>query len=274
MLVTYARLPAADLYHVSGSGLAGGFSRALVFLNYPVALVAIPAALLAAERVGGRMAWCAAALSVGACAVVFWPKVVDQSDLDAKPVNAAPAVGVAIAVVLALLASRRVGVGLGGRRRGDLARFALAAILVVAGLPWIAADLGFSLDGVPVLGSIWQTGELRHQPDVPGFHPAVHHGHHHGMDGVLLTLSSLLLTRVSPRRLAALITAYLALLIAYGIGNAANDFWLEQVVKRGWTNWAIPSLLRPSFDWAWLVVLAGALGLWALWLRPRPTARP
>jgi hypothetical protein len=272
VLVTYARLPAADLYHVSGTGLEGGLSRALVFVNYPVALVAIPAALLAADRIRGLTAWIAAVLAIGASAVVFWPGVVDQSDLDAKAVNAVPAIGVAIAVVLALVAGRRASVG-AVSRAGDRWRLALAAVLVAAGLPWIAADLGFSFDGAPVLGSIWQTGELRHQPGVPGLHPAVHHGHHHGMDGVLVALSALVLSRMQPRRLANLVTAYLALLIAYGIGNAANDFWLEQVVKRGWTSWAVPSLLRPSVGWAWLVLVAGAIGLWTFWLRPRPSAR-
>jgi hypothetical protein len=34
ILVTYSRLPARELYHVSGSGLTGGASRALVFREY------------------------------------------------------------------------------------------------------------------------------------------------------------------------------------------------------------------------------------------------
>ena len=41
ILVTYSRVPASELYHVSGSGIEGGLSRALVFLNFPVALVAL-----------------------------------------------------------------------------------------------------------------------------------------------------------------------------------------------------------------------------------------
>jgi len=271
--VTYARLPAAELYHVSGSGLEGGLSRALVFANFPVALVAIPAALLAAERVGSRIAWVAAGLAVALSAVVFWPGVVDQSDLDAKAINAVPAVGVAVAVCLAVVAARRAGAGLARRRRSDRWRLAIVLVLVVAGLPWIAADLGFSFDGVRVLGSIWQTGELRHQPGLPGLHPAIHHGHHHGMDGVLVAVSALLLARRPSREWPNLISAYIALLFAYGVGNVANDFWLEQVAKRGWTSWLVPSVLRPSLTWAWLVLVAAAFGLWAVWFRPRPSAR-
>ncbi len=35
IVVTYARLDPADLYHVSREGLAGGLSRALVVANFP-----------------------------------------------------------------------------------------------------------------------------------------------------------------------------------------------------------------------------------------------
>src|ERR671939_605453 len=93
MLVTYSRLPADQLYHVSGSGLLGGASRVLVFLDFPVALAAIAAAALVADRLGGR-GIPAAALSVVLSAVIFWPGIVTQADLDARPVNAVPAAGV------------------------------------------------------------------------------------------------------------------------------------------------------------------------------------
>jgi hypothetical protein len=42
VFVTYARVPAADLYRVSGSGLNGGASRALIAVNFPLALIAMP----------------------------------------------------------------------------------------------------------------------------------------------------------------------------------------------------------------------------------------
>jgi hypothetical protein len=41
VFITYARLPASEFYNVSGTGLTGGASRALVVLNYPVAFLAI-----------------------------------------------------------------------------------------------------------------------------------------------------------------------------------------------------------------------------------------
>jgi hypothetical protein len=46
---------------------------------------------------------------------------------------------------------------------------------------------------------------------------------------------------------------------AYGLANMANDAWLEQIVKRGWTDWAIPGVIRPGLTWMWgLILLAGA----------------
>ena len=51
ILVTYSRLPPESLYHTSGEGLEAGASRALVFAGFPVALVAIPLAWIAAARI-------------------------------------------------------------------------------------------------------------------------------------------------------------------------------------------------------------------------------
>src|SRR5919201_2816369 len=90
IVVTYARLPAGELYHVSGTGIAAGFGRALVFLNFPVALAALAVLLVVADAAPGRAASAACAVAGALCAVVFWPGVVDQAGLDAKPINALP----------------------------------------------------------------------------------------------------------------------------------------------------------------------------------------
>jgi hypothetical protein len=279
IFVTYMRLPAEELYHVSGSGLVGGASRVLVELNFPIALVAIAVILLLADRLGGAAVAVVAGIGIALCGVLFWPGVVDQGDLDARWINALPAFGVAIALLLGILAAAM----LGGPRRpewrgaGDAARIAVAVVVLLLAVPWILADLGFSLDGVPVLGSLYQTGELRSQPGVPGLHPAVHHGHHHGMDGVLLVLTALLLSRVLPsvrRRWVRIVAgAYLSLMLAYGFAELANDFWLEQIVKRGWTNWEIPDMTRPTLTVAWGLILLGAAAIYAVaaWRSRRPT---
>jgi hypothetical protein len=261
--VTYARLPVAELYNVSDNGVAAGAGRALVFLNYPTALVAIALLAVLAERLRGRLAL-VAALGAALCAVVFWPGVVEQSDLDAKPVNAVPALGVLIALVLTGVALARGGIGASQPFGGvwDVARALLAGILILGSLPWLSGELGFYLDDVPGLGSFFMSGEPRPEPGHPDL-TAVHLGHHHGMDGTLLALSALALSRVvgdiSGRFLRSAFGFYVALMLAYGLANAVQDFWLEQLVKRGTTSLRIPSMIVPEASWAWAALVLAAL---------------
>jgi len=256
IVFTYARIPARELYHVSGNGLAGGASRALVFGNFPAALAAI--AILGVIHRRLRRGLRPVAVVAGVlCAAVVWPGVVSQADLDAKPVNALAATGLLLTLLLTIAVARAGGVAPLGRRRGDTARIVVAVVLLVLSSPWVAAELGFFLDGVPVLGSVFNTGTLFH--DTSGFVPTVHHGHHHGMDGYLLVVTALLLSRV---RLGVAMTGYLALMLCYGLANLANDLWIEQVWKRGWANWKLPSMLEPRLTVAWAVLLAAAAAIW------------
>ena len=73
------------------------------------------------------------------------PGVVDQHDLDARWVNAVPALGVAIALGLTAVAARRAGRGVAPPLSLDRARIVLAAVILVISIPWIAAILGFYL---------------------------------------------------------------------------------------------------------------------------------
>lgn len=256
ILVTYARVPAHELYHVSGSGLGGGASRALVFVNFPAALAAI-AILGVIHRRLRRGLRPVAVVAAVLCAAVFWPGVVSQANLDARPVNALAAIGLLLTLLLTIAVARAGGVSPIGRRRGDTARIVIAVVLLVLSAPWAAADLGLYLDNVPVLGSIFQTAKPF--PDLSPFTPTVHHGHHHGMDGYLLVVTALLLSRV---RIGLAMTGYLALMLCYGLGNVANDLWLEQVWKRGWASWQIPSILQPRPTAAWAVIVVAAAAIW------------
>jgi hypothetical protein len=277
VLVTYARLPAAELYNTSVEGLRGGLGRALVVVNFPLALVAVGILGLVADRGRSRAVDALALLSAALCLVVVVPGVVDQSDLDAKWVNAIPALGVALALGLTIAVARRRGVG-GVRARvpGDALRLALAVVVVVISIPWLFSELGFYADDVPGLGSLVFAQEIVPEPGQPELR-AVHLGHHHGTDGALLALVALALTRQLGRmarpRLRVATAAYLALMLAYGLWNAVQDFWLEQLVKRGTVSVEIPSALRPSLSFAWLVLLAGAAAVYALLMR-RPAAEP
>jgi hypothetical protein len=149
--------------------------------------------------------------------------------------------------------------------RGDRLRVVLAAVAILLATPWIAAELGFFLDGVPLLGWLFQTGRIVSFHGNPP-HPAVHHGIHHGFHGLVLVLAALLLSRrlpEAPRWAAPL----LALMLAYGFGNIVNDDWLEQIAERGWVDGTYPSVLEPALTWGWLTVLVAASAVWALWFR-------
>jgi hypothetical protein len=250
IFVTYWRLPPEELYNVSEEGLELAAGRLLVFLNYPTSLAAIPIAWLAAERLGSRAALWAAGVATVLCAVTAWPGVVDADDLDAKAINVVPALGVGIAFVLSLLAPwERVG-----RLPLDPLRLALGAIVWLTALVWIASVLGFYFPGDLFLGE-----ELRPGGD-GNLGPAVHLGDHEGLDAALLVTAALVLTRLRPRLGVLLV---LGLAFVYGLAVEWRDFWFEQVVKRGWTDWTPPEVLTPSVSFAWgiLVLLALVVAL-------------
>ncbi len=245
IVLTYWRLPPEELYSVSESGVDLGLGRALVYLNYPVSLVAISIAWLAADRIRERRAIWAAGVATVLCAVTALPGVVDQDDLDAKPVNLLPAIGVAIAFALSLKAPwERIG-----RLRLDPVRVAIGVVVWLVALVWIAAVAGFYFPGDILLGE-----ELRRGGD-GRLGPAVHLGDHEGLDAALLVTSALVLTRYRPRWPVAVL---LGLTLVYGLAVEWRDFWFEQVVKRDWTSWTPPQVLTPRLSLAWggLVLLA------------------
>jgi hypothetical protein len=260
IFVTYLRLPAAELYNVSEEGLASGAGRLLVFLNYPVSLVAIAIAWLAAERLATRFANAAAAAATVLCVVTAFPGVVDQHDLDAKAINVVPAIGVAIALALSLRAPwERVP-----RLLLDPARVAIGVVVWVVALAWIAAVLGFYFPGDVFLGEELRVG------GEGGIYAAVHLGDHEGLDAALLITSALLLSRYRPR---FGVLALLALAFVYGLAVEWRDFWFEQVVKRGWTDWTPPQVLTPSLSVRWAVLVALAVAV-ALAVRRLEAPRP
>jgi hypothetical protein len=260
---TYWRLPPAQLWKVSNSGFVGGIGRALVFLSFSAALAAVAVLPIVVDRLESGWAVVLGIVSAVLCATVAWPGVQTEGDLDPKWSNGLAVAGVALAVGLSLWATLH---GRPERARtsvaGDRARLVVGAIVLFFAAPYIAAELGFFLDGVPLLGWIFQTGAIKPEPGSGNLHAAVHHGHHHGLDGFLLAVTALLLSRLlgGIRRpvLRAVTAAYLALMLVYGLTNMANDLWIEQVVKRGWTSWQIPDVLHPEASAAWAAMLAVA----------------
>jgi hypothetical protein len=267
VFITYARIAPAELYHVSVDGLPGALGRALTLLNYPLALVAVAFAAMAASRLDDRRADAAAVTSVALCAIVAAPGVLDQDDLDARWVNALPALGVALAAALTVVALRHGGIGATVRAAyGDRLRIVLAAVLLLIAIPWYFAETGFYAPD-PILAD-----EVRRVQEEGERLAAVHLGHHHGTGGVLLALTALGLSRTlgthRRRRLEAVLSGYLAVMLVYGVALAVEDAWGEQVWKRGWTDRDIPGLIRPDLAWTWTAILAAALAVELLWFRP------
>src|SRR6266508_770640 len=233
VVVTYSRLTPEALYHTSGSGIEAGASRVLVFLGYPFSIAAIALAAIGAARLATRSAALAAAVAAALCATIGFPGVIDQADLDARPVNALAGAGVAIAFGLALVSLVREGVGpTRPFGQADLLRALAAVALLLVGLPWVFAELGFYVSDVPVLGRIFLAKEV-------------------------------VLSRV-PRQLAlawqvVALSSYLALMLVYGLANALQDFWTEQLVKRGTVSVKIPSLIRPDASSAWAAMVGATL---------------
>jgi len=223
ILWTYSRTPPRRLYHSRG----GGLSRAVVFANYPTAVAAIATLPHARRRP-------IALLALPLCAVTALPGVVDERDLDATRHNLPALVGVALAVA----AGERPSAPSGGSDR----RLVLSALPVICiSPPWLLAEIGI------------QTPAMRSPtPDEPGV-DRVHLGHHEGMDGVLLALDALLLSR---RHSGRWHRRLLALMFGYGVMVAAQDAWYEQVVKPGHTRHRLPQVIRPQASPAWAGLLA------------------
>jgi hypothetical protein len=243
-----------------------------------MALAVLPLIL---DRAWGRIVRNWTLIAAALAATTFLPGAFGDETIDARPANVFAAVGVALALVLTIAAARTSGGGRSWRREpGDRVRLLLGGVLLFCALPWIAAGWDLSLH-MPVLRSLFLTDQLRSQPGVPGLHQAVHAGFHHGWGGVMLVLAALLLSRSLPylgrRRVRHGLALYLSFLLAYGLGNAVQDFQLEQLVKRGVMTYQLPMMLAPSLSWAWAVLLAAAAAIYLLALRPLtgvPSAQP
>ena len=156
-------------------------------LNFPLALGAIALAAIAG---GPRLlVWASIAL----CALIAVPGVVDQGDLDARWINALPALGVALALGLTVAAARGRGVASCATHAETDSGSCSASLLLLLALPWIAAEIGFHFPGDVFLGE--EIPPVRDEGLA-----AVHLGFHHGMGGVVLALTALLLSRVAAGR--------------------------------------------------------------------------
>ena len=272
---TYWRIPPAELWKVHNSGFVGGIGRALVFVSFSPAVASLAVLPILADRLEDRRAQLVAVAAFVLCATVAVPGVQTPNHLDPKWANTWAVVGVGLAVALTAWTSRN---GRPGRVRttyaADRLRLALALVVLFWATPYIAAEMGFHLDGVPFFGWFFQTGKIVPEPGSGDLHATVHYGHHHGLDGFLLATTALLLSRLlgGIRRplLRTLEGALLALMLVYALTNMVNDLWIEQVVKRGWTHWEVPDVLQPKASLAWAAMLLAAALVYAGFFARRP----
>ena len=138
-------------------------------------------------------------------------------------------------------------------------------VILLLSIPWLFANLGYNAGDVPGLRRFFMSEQVVPEPGYPHLR-AVHLGNHEGIDCVLLAVTAVVLMRslgqIVPSVRRAILAAYLSLLFVYGLEVALADGWHQQIVKRGWTAWRVPSVLHPAASWAWLVVLAFALLVW------------
>jgi len=208
---------------------------------------------------GGTSAWSLAMLTTGISPV--------------QPIDRLAAVLVGSGTGVIVSAARRFGVDFAPYPLpGDAFRLVLGGVVVTGAMPWILADLGVYAGDIPGLRTVFLS---RDSPLDPGF-AAVHLGHHHGMDGTLLTLTALLASRQLfalpaglPREMLSLATSSL---LIYGLSRWGEDLWNEQVVKRGWTQRKLPIVVRqgrPEGRRVWLGLCALAVVGHAVWSRDR-----
>jgi len=281
VFVTYARLPSHVFYNVTGSGVTGGGARVLVLVGWPISLAAVALLAVAADRLLGlplaaraRRAVIGAALVAAVlCATIAFPGVIKQSDLDAKPANGLAALGVAIAIGLLVMAWRRGGLGPRARHtRGDRIALWVAAAYALVALPWIFANAGVYVGDIPGLDAIFMSKKILPEQGHPDLH-AVHLGNHEGLDGWLLAVTALGLRPVAaqmrPTRLRGVLSAYLALLLCYGVMVSLQDGWNEQLIKRGWTSHDLPSVITPGLNAGTAVLLAATAAVYWVAFRIR-----
>jgi hypothetical protein len=279
VFITYARFSVEEFYNISKTGWSGAAGQAIVTLNYPVAFIAlallsIAVSSLIAVREHPRMIVLAAITAAALCLVAGYPGVVKQSDLDFKPVNLLPAVGVGITTVLVAMAIRQRGFGPAGPwQPSDTVAAVVGALFLFGGLPWVLGVAGFYIESVPLLGRIFMSRGTENGVE----EIYVHLGTHHGFSGLLFLISALVLRRVigllQPFWLDRALSAYVAFMLAYGIANFIQDGWYEQIVKRGWSSYDIPNTTVPALTPVWGLIVLGAVVFWFVMFREPATRR-
>jgi len=116
---------------------------------------------------------------------------------------------------------------------------AILIITFIIGLPWILATTGIFVSDIPLIGNLFMGKQ-----DYKGY-PSVHLGSHHGYTGfVIFSLMILVFTTAKylyDKRLKIIAGIGASFLFVWGFYNMFQDFFTEQIVKRGLAESGFPS---------------------------------
>ena len=256
---------------------AAGWRQTLAYLGHPVALIAPAMALVASQGMDQNHPGMGVASALAPAALAGW-------GVSRRPFGVGGGAGAVLAgAVVAGSGGLTVHSVLRGTRAGWAAplpgdgwRQTIGGILIGGAVPWFLADAGIYAGDVPAIRRLYLS---RDTPIAPG-EVAVHLGHHHGMDGTLLALSGLALSRQLPTLPAgpsrSALSLWLAWLVVYGTARWLEDTWNEQVVKRGWARRKPPVVVRagkPEGRWTWAALAGLAVASHLGWFR-REAAAP
>ncbi|MHA1829578.1 MAG: hypothetical protein ACTSX6_13140 [Candidatus Heimdallarchaeaceae archaeon] len=137
-------------------------------------------------------------------------------------------------------------------------------LLTIFALPWLFAHIGVYISDIPLLKLIF-VAEL---PADNSFNVTVHLGNHHGMDGYLISLMSVLmiykwLASFIENRTRISYIIFFSLIQSYGLYLFIEDFTSEQLF-RFFGKEILPQASFPQGDLASLIILILALVLMVL----------
>ena len=224
--------------------------------------------------------WPPASSAPGLCATVGFPGVIDQADLDARPVNALAGAGALLALGLTAAALRRGGIGASARfqrsdwlqDRGRRCARPRRASLDLGGARLLRRRHAGDRRPVHRQGGHAVAGRRAVAPRrPPGTPPRARRDPPRPRRRSCSPASR---PACRGKREGTALAVYVALLLTYGLANALQDGWNEQLVKRGTFDAKLPSVIRPDLSPAWLGIVLGAAAIYFLLFRVGRVNRP
>ena len=152
--------------------------------------------------------------------------------------------------------------------------YSLLGLVTFLSLPWIFAQLGFYISDFPILGIIFWARQSTLQEPEPKYPNAVHIGTHHGTEGFLVIVFlwiavMWILPAIVDHRVRQTLGAITGFGFGHAIYNAVEDFLTEQIYKRGWMDFRLPSGTTPGLNLQYVIILIIGIIIYFFYLRKR-----